>query len=120
MNKITLTTDILVPTLSLMMIMALIVVATIGINTLMKGKVINFLLNKKLLLIIASIISALFTFVFVVSDLYIDGWDDVFWFVYFIGFIFVVAKYTPNLVLHLKEIHQSNLEDAEEQKLKEV
>ena len=112
--------DIFLPILGLLMIMALIVGATIGINTLMKGKVINFLLNKKLLLIIASIISVLFTFVFVVSDLYIDGWGDVFWFVYFIGFIFVVAKYTPDLVLHLKKIHQSNLKDAEEQELKEV
>ena len=43
-----------------------------------------------------------------------------FWFVYFIGFIFVVAKYTPDLVLHLKKIHQSNLEDAEEQELREA
>ena len=112
--------DIFLPILGLLMIMVFIVGATIRINSLMKGKVINFLLNKKLLLIIASIISALFTFVFVVSDLYIDGWGDVFWFVYFIGFIFLVAKYTPNLVLHLKEIHQSNLKDAEEQELKEV
>ena len=112
--------DIFLPILGLLMIMVFIVGATIRINYLMKGKVINFLLNKKLLLIIASIISALFTFVFVVSDLYIDGWGDVFWFVYFIGFIFLVAKYTPNLVLHLKEIHQSNLKDAEEQELKEV
>ena len=29
-------------------------------------------------------------------------------------------KYTPDLVLHLKKIHQSNLEDAEEQELKEA
>ncbi|MDC1290363.1 hypothetical protein N8Z69_03070 [Candidatus Thioglobus sp.] len=112
--------DIFLPILGLLMIMVFIVGATIRINSLMKGKVINFLLNKKLLLIIASIISVLFTFVFVVSDLYIDGWGDVFWFVYFIGFIFVVAKYTPELVLHLKKIHQSNLKDAEEQELKEV
>ena len=112
--------DIFTGTFTLLMIMVFIVGATIGINTLMKGKVINFLLNKKLLLIIASIISVLFTFAFVVSDLYIDGWSDVLWFVYFIGFIFLVAKYTPNLVLYLKEIHQSNLADAEEQELKEV
>ena len=112
--------DILTILLSLLFIIGLIIGATIRINSLMKGKVINFLLNKKLLLIIASIISALFTFVFVVSDLYIVGWSDVLWFVYFIGFIFLVAKYTPDLVLHLKKIHQSNLEDAEEQELKEV
>ena len=120
MNKITLTTDILVPAISLVMIMVCIVGATIGINTLMKGKVINFLLNKKLLLIIASIISALFTLAFMMSGLYIDGWVEVFWFVYFIGFIFIIAKYTPELVLHLKEIHLSNLEDAEKQEPKEA
>ena len=120
MNKITLTTDILVPAISLVMIMVCIVGATIGINNLMKGKVMNFLLNKKLLLIIASIISALFTLAFTMSGLYSDGWAEVFWFVYFIGLIFVVARYTPELVLHLKKIHQSNLEDAEEQKIDDV
>ena len=120
MNKITLTTDVLVPTLSLVVLMVCIVGATIGINTLMKGKVINFLLNKKLLLIIASIISAHLTFAFVMTDEYNRGWGEVFWFVYFIGFIFLGAKYTPDLVLHLKKIHQSNLEDAEEQELIEA
>ena len=112
--------DFFKPIFTLLMIMVFIVGSTIGINTLMKGKVINFLLNKKLLLIIASIISALFILAFMMGDLYIDGWGDVFWFVYFIGFIFVVAKYTPDLVLHLKKIHQSNLEDAEEQELRET
>jgi hypothetical protein len=86
----------------------------------MKGKVMNFLLNKKLLLIIASIISALFTLAFTMSGLYIDGWVEVFWLLYFIGFIFVVARYTPDLVLHLKKIHLSNLEDAIAQELKET
>ena len=112
--------DIFLPILALLMIMVLIVGTTIGVNTLMKGKVINFLLNKKLLLIIASIISALFTLAFMMSGLYIDGWAEVFWFVYFIGFIFVVARYTPDLVLHLKKIHLSNIEDAEEQDIKEA
>ena len=120
MNKITLTSDILVPTFTLVMIMVCIVGATIGINTLMKGKVFNFLLNKKLLLIIASIISAHLTFAFVMIDEYNRGWGEVFWFVYFVGFIFLGAKYTPDLVLHLKKIHQSNLEDAEEHELKEI
>ena len=54
------------------------------------------------------------------SGLYIDGWAEVFWFVYFIGFIFIIAKYTPELVLHLKNIHLSNLEDAEEQELRKA
>ena len=112
--------DIFTMLLSLLIIMGLIIGATIRINSLMKGKVINFLLNKKLLLIIASIILALITLAFMMGGLYIVGWSDVLWFVYFIGFIFLVAKYTPDLVLHLKKIHQSNLEDAEEQELKEV
>ena len=120
MNKITLTTDVLVPTFTLVMIMVCIVAATIGINSLMKGKLINFLLNKKLLLITASIISAHLTFAFMMVDEYNRGWGEVFWFVYFIGFIFVGAKYTPDLVLHLKNIHLSNLEDSEEQELREV
>ena len=120
MDKLGLTMDIFLPILALLMIMVLIVGTTIGVNTLMKGKVINILLNKKLLLIIASIISALFTLAFMMSGLYIDGWAEVFWFVYFIGFIFVVARYTPDLVLHLKKIHLSNIEDAEEQDIKEA
>ena len=112
--------DIFLPILGLLLIMFFIVGATIGINNLMKGKVINLLLNKKLLLIIASIISIIFTLAFMMSGLYIEGWVEVFWFVYFIGFIFVVAKYTPDLVLHLKKIHLSNLKDAEEQELNEA
>jgi hypothetical protein len=110
--------DIFLPLIGLLMIMVFIAGTTIGINTLMKGKVINFLLNKKLLLIIASIISAVFTLAFMMSGLYIDGWVEIFWFVYFVGFIFVVARYTPDLVLHLKKIHLSNLEDVEEQELR--
>ena len=109
--------DIFLPLLGLLIIIVFIVGATIGINNLMKGKVINFLLNKKLLLIIATIISTIFTLGFMMSGLYIDGWVEVFWLVYFIGFIFAVAKYTPDLVLHLKKIHLSNLEDVQEQEL---
>ena len=77
-------------------------------------------LDKKLLLMIASIISIIFSLAFMMSGLYIDGWVEVFWFVYFIGFIFIIAKYTPELVLHLKNIHLSNLEDAEEQELRKA
>jgi hypothetical protein len=108
--------NVIITSFTLIAIMGLIVGATIKVNTLMAGRIINFLLNKKLLLIIASIISALFALAFMMSGLY----TEVFWFVYFIGFIFVVARYTPELVLHLKKIHQSNLEDAEEQELKEA
>jgi hypothetical protein len=120
MNKITLTTDILIPTFSLVIIMVFIVGATIGINTLMKGRVINLLLNKKLLLITASIISAHLVFAFMMIDEYSRGWGEVFGFAYFIVLIFAGAKYTPELVLHLKKIHLSNLEDAEEEELREA
>jgi len=112
--------DIFLPLIGILMIMVFIVGATIGINNLMKGKVINCLLNKKLLLRIASIISVIFTLAFMMSGLYIDGWVEVFWLVYFIGFIFVLARYTPDLVLHLKKIHLSNLEDAKEEEFKEA
>lgn len=83
---------------------------------------IKLLLNKKLLLIIASILTSLYILAFVVS--YFDGFvfysDDYFWFAYTIAVIFAVAHYTPILVSYLMEIHQSNLDDIEEQELKEV
>ena len=82
----------------------------------------KFLTNKKLLLIIASILSSLFTLGFVIS--YFDGFvfslDDYFWFAYTIAVILGVAHYTPIFVSYLMEIHQSNLEDIKEQELKEA
>ena len=109
--------DILALSVTLILIMVFIVWATIGINTLMKGKVISLLLNRKLLLIIASIISTLFTFAFMMIDEYNRGWGEFFWFVYLIGLIFVIVNYIPGIVIHLKKIHQSNLEDSKEQEL---
>jgi len=86
------------------------------------NKIINLLLNKKLLLIIASILVFLFTLAFVIS--YFDGFvfylDDYLWFAYTIAVIFAVAHYTPIFVSYLMEIHQSNLEDIKEQELKET
>jgi len=86
------------------------------------NKIINLLLNKKLLLTIASLLAFLFTLAFVIS--YFDGFvfslDDYFWFAYTIAVIFTVAHYTPILVSYLMEIHQSNLEDIKEQELKKV
>ena len=85
-------------------------------------KTINFLTNKKLLLIIASILALLFTLAFVIS--YFDGfvfyWYDYLWLAYSIALIFAVARYTPILVSYLMEIHQNNLEDIKEQELKEA
>ena len=85
-------------------------------------KIINFLLNKKLLFKVASILAFLFTLAFVISHFngFVFYWDDYFWFAYSIALIFVVANYTPSLVLYLIEIHQNNLEDIKEQELEEV
>ena len=114
--------DIFTMLLSLLIIIGLIIGATIRINSLMKGKIINALLNKKILLIIASILASLFTLAFVIS--YFDGfvfyWYDYLWLAYSIALIFAVARYTPILVSYLMEIHQNNLEDIKEQELKEA
>ena len=85
-------------------------------------KIINFLLNKKLLFKVASILAFLFTLAFVISHFngFVFYWDDYFWFAYFITVIFTVAHYTPSLVSYLMDIHQHNLEDAKEQALREA
>ena len=85
-------------------------------------KIINFLLNKKLLFKVASILAFLFTLAFVISHFngFVFYWDDYFWFAYSIALIFVVANYTPTLVSYLMEIHQHNLEDIKEQELEKV
>ena len=83
------------------------------------NKIIKFLLNKKLLFKVASILAILFTFALLMTLSY-WGWGDLFWFAYSIALIFVVANYTPSLVLYLIEIHQNNLEDIKEQELEEV
>jgi len=85
-------------------------------------KIINFLLNKKLLFKVASILAFLFTLAFVISHFngFVFYWDDYFWFAYSIAVIFAVAHFTPILVSYLMEIHQHNLEDIKEQELEEV
>ena len=82
-------------------------------------KIINFLLNKNLLLIIATILALLFTLAFVISHFNGFGFylDDYFWFTYTIAVIFLVAYYTPILVSFLMDIHQNNLEDIKDQEL---
>jgi len=111
--------DIFTMLLSLLIIIGLIVGATIRINTLMTGKIINLLLNKKLLLVIASILALLLTLAFFMVPL-AHYWDEYFWLAYFIAVIFLVANSIPTVVTYLKEIHQNNLEDIKEQELKEV
>ena len=114
--------DIFTILLSLLIIMGLIIGATIRINSLMKGKIINALLNKKILLIIASILAFLYNLAFVIaySDGFVFYWDDYLWFAFSIALIFVIANFIPRVVLFLKEVHQNNLEDIKEQELEEV
>ena len=85
-------------------------------------KIINFLLNKKLLFKVASILAFLFTLAFVISHFngFVFYGDDYFWFACFIAVIFTVAHYTPTLVSYLIDIHQHNLEDIKEQELEKV
>ena len=82
-------------------------------------KIINFLLNKKLLFKVASILAFFFALAFFSIPLAVY-WDDYFWFAYFIAVIFTVANYTPTLVSYLIDIHQNNLEDIKEQELEKV
>ena len=85
-------------------------------------KIINFLLNKKLLFKVASILAFLFTLAFVIS--HFNGsvfyWDDYFWFAYSIAVTFLVAYYIPTLVSYLIDIHQNNLEDIKKHELEEI
>jgi len=114
--------DIFTMLLSLLIIIGLIIGATIRINTLMTAKRIKSLLNKKILLIIASILAFLYILAFVIA--YFDGFlfysDDYLWLAFSIVLIFVVANSIPSVVLFLKEVHQNNLEDIKEQELKKA
>jgi hypothetical protein len=85
-------------------------------------KIINFLLNKKLLFKVASILAFLFTLAFVISHFngFVFYWDDYFWFTYSIAVTFLVAYYIPTLVSYLIDIHQNNLEDIKKHELEEI
>ena len=85
-------------------------------------KIINFLLNKNLLLIIATILAILFTLAFAISHFngFVFYWDDYFWFAFFIVLIFTAPYYIPALVSNLIDIHQNNLEDIKQQELEKV
>ena len=107
--------NVIIASATIVAIMGLIVGTTIKINTLMSGTIMNFLLNIKLLFkiaLITTVLSSIFFGMFSTSP-----WVDLFGFVYFIGFIFLAVKYTPDIVLHLKNIHQSNLDDFKKQEI---
>ena len=110
--------DIVLPILGLLMIMALVVGATIKINTLLIGKSLT-----NILLIIASILSMFI--IILLSIHYLEGtltWGIFFSILLTIAIFFLIAHLFPKLpiVSYLREIHLSNLEDAEEQELREA
>ena len=110
--------DIVLPILGLLMIMALVVGATIKINTLLISKSLT-----KILLIIASILSMFMIILLPIH--YFDGtltWGIFFSILFIIAIFFLIAHFVPKLpiVSYLREIYLSNLEDAEEQEFKEA
>ena len=110
--------DIFLPILGLLMIMALIVGATIKINTLLISKSLT-----KILLIIASILS-IFMIILLPIHYFIGTltWGVFFTMLLIIAILFLLANFVPKLpiVSYLREIHLSNLEDSEEQALREA
>ena len=110
--------DIFLPILGLLMIMALVVGATIKINTLLIGKSLT-----NILLIIASILSMFMIILLPIH--YFDGtltWGIFFSILLIIAIFFLIAHSIPKLpiVSYLREIHLSNLEDIKQQELEEV
>ena len=110
--------DIFLPILGLLMIMALVVGATFGINTLLIGKSLT-----NILLIIVSILSMFMIIILPIH--YFVGtltWGIFILILLTIAIFFLIAHFAPKLPLdsYLREIHLSNLEDAEEQALREA
>ena len=110
--------DTFLPILGLLMIIALIVGATIKINTLLISKSLTIIL-----LIIASILSMFMIILLPIH--YFEGtltWGIFLSFLLIIAIFFLIAHFVPKLpiVSYLREIHLSNLDDAEEQELRQA
>ena len=110
--------DIFLPILGLLMIMAIVVGGTIKINTLLISKSLT-----KILLIIASIL-AIFMIILLPIHYFFGTltWGVFFSMLLVIAIFFLIAHFVPKLPLvsFLREIHLSNIEDAEEQELKKT
>ena len=106
------------PILGLLMIMALVVGATFGINNLLIGKSLT-----NILLIIASIL-AIFMIILLPIHYFFGTltWSVFFSMFLVIAILFLIAHFVPKLpiVSYLREIHLSNLDDAEEQELRQA
>ena len=110
--------DIFLPILGLIMIAALLVGATIKINTLMIGKSLT-----NILLIIASILSMFMIILLPIH--YFDGtltWGIFFSILLIIAIFFLIAHSVPKLpiVSLLEEIHELNEEEFNEREGQEV
>ena len=112
-----LTTDILISSFTLVMIMVGIVGATIGINTLMKGNVISSVMKK---ILINLGLFLFFPAFFIGGILFIDSLDLLLGLAIIGGVIYLYRNNKDGLVQQFKDIHQSNLDDIEEQELREV
>ena len=111
--------NVIILATSLLAIVGLMIGTTIKINKLMIGNKMSFLENKKLAYGIALIFIGLYLSAILFG--YLEGfvyyWHDFPSFAFSIALIFAVGKYSPSLISYLRELHQSNLEDAEEQEL---
>ena len=114
--------DYLLPMFGLLLILAVLFGATIKINTLLIGKKINFLENNKITSSTSFIFIGLFVSAILINYFngYVYYWYDFISFTFSIALLFAIGRYTPSLITYLRELHQSNLEDAEEQALREV
>jgi hypothetical protein len=114
--------DFFAPIIVMIIIFAMIIMITMKINKLMIGNKIIFLENKKLTLRISHIL--IFLYLIAILFGYFQGfvyyWYDFISFSFSIFLIFAIGKYTPGLIAHLRQLHQSNLEDAKEQELREI
>ena len=114
--------NVIILSVTLIALVSLIIGATIKINTLMNGNKINFLENKKLIFGIALIFMVLHisAILFGFFEGFVYYWHDFLSFAISITLIFAIGKHTPGLITYLRELHQSNLEDAEKQELRKA
>ena len=114
--------NVIILSATLIALVVLIIGATIKINTLMNGNKINFLENKKLIFGIAIIFICLHisSILFGFFEGFVYYWYDFLSFAFSITLIFAIGKYTPGLITYLRELHQSNLEDAEDDELRKA
>ena len=114
--------NVIILSATLIALVVLIIGATIKINTLMNGNKINFLENKKLIFGISLIFIGLYltAILFGFFEGFVYYWYDFLSFAFSITLIFAIGKYTPGLITYLRELHQSNLEDAEDDELRKA